>query len=302
MFTSETVGFLGFLTVMMFIAWRFYGKEQVQNNFLRNKLKTQTEEEASKKSKKRLELEQELEKLNNPLTYNQLIFCGILVGFLVFMLFSMADFALIGIVFACIIGFFIPKIIIAFLKDRRLQKFSQQLPDALSQLLATLQAGQTPVQGFKMLAEHPYPIGAEFEKVYIDINTGASVEDALNDLYKRNPINDVKLLITGLIVAQNATLSVAINTLQVIVKTIRQRDSQKKSSKSAVAQGKLTAIVLALMPVAVFLGLEFMSPTYINEFLATELGKMCFGAAAILDMIGFFIAMKITSASNIVDY
>lgn len=302
MFTSETVGFLGFLTVMMFIAWRFYGKEQVQNNFLRNKLKTQTEEEASKKSKKRLELEQELEKLNNPLTYNQLIFCGILVGFLVFMLFSMADFTLIGIVFACIIGFFIPKIIIAFLKDRRLQKFSQQLPDALSQLLATLQAGQTPVQGFKMLAEHPYPIGAEFEKVYIDINTGASVEDALNDLYKRNPINDVKLLITGLIVAQNATLSVAITTLQVIVKTIRQRDSQKKSSKSAVAQGKLTAIVLALMPVAVFLGLEFMAPTYINEFLATELGKMCFGAAAILDMIGFFVAMKITSASNIVDY
>lgn len=301
MFTSGTVGFLGFLTVIMFVAWRFFGKEQVQNNFLSNKLKTQEEVESSKKSKRRLEIEAELEKLNNPITYNQLMLISFVVGFFVFMLFNMANFAIVGLVFACV-GFFVPKILISFLKDRRLQKFSQQLPDALSQLLATLQAGQTPVQGFKMLADCPYPIGAEFEKVYTDINTGASVETALNDLYKRNPINDVKLLMIGLIVAQNATLAVAINTLQVIVKTIRQRESQKKSSKSAVAQGKLTAIVLALMPVAVFLGLEFMAPTYINEFLDLELGKMCFGVAAILDMIGFFVAMKITSASNIVDY
>ena len=300
-FSPGEMGILASITTFFFVLYFFYSKEQVKNNFLENRLRQLTEEEIENKSMKQIKMEQQLELLGSPLSYEKLMTLRIVVTLAPIVLFLIAGVPIAGIVLA-VLGFFFPKFYIVILQDRRDRLFAKQLPTAINQLLSAIQAGQTPVQGFKLLSESPFPIGQEFKKVHSDITTGASVETALEDLYKRNPVSDIKLLMTGIIVAQNTTPAVAVNTLKIIISTIRQRDSQKKSALSTVAQGKLTALVLALLPVVVFLGLVLMSPDYVYDFLDLTIGKVAYLIAAILDIIGFMFALKITSSSRIVNY
>ena len=201
------------------------------------------------------------------------------------------------------ISFKIPDIYLTLEKDKRDEAFEEQFPDAINQLLANIQANQTDVQGYANLAEEAsYPINLEFKKIDTDIKTGTYKKDALMAFYKRNPNSDTKLFVTGMIIANEASPLVAINTLKTVSETIKQRTSQKKSAKSAIASGKYTSIILSVLPLVVFVGMETIMPLYINEFIATFTGKALIALALVLDVIGYFIARRITSASKIVKY
>ena len=301
--SAELIGILFFLAIMSIVLWNYYAREKKQNNFLIDRINhLSNREDNLTKSKKRLKIEQELIELNNPITYDKLMTARNMGVILSLAVFITAGLVYIGLLFA-LLSFKIPDIYISLKKDEREKEFNEQLPDAIKQLLALLRAGQTSRQGYQTLAkEADYPINIEFKKLFNDLNTGATNEKALNDFYVRNPSNDIKLFMIGMIIADTASPQVAINTLQTISDTIRTRESQKKSTKSAIASGKYTAIILSLLPLFTFVGMETIMPSYLNDFIATFTGKVAITLAAILDGIGYMIARKITSASKIIKY
>lgn len=304
-FSAEVIGITTFLTIMVFVLWYFFTKEIFRNNFLDNKLKEMTEEEKNKnekRSKRQQKIFNELESLNNPIKINFLFQISYVAMFFSILLFIILNIPLFGLLFA-IISFFIPEIYIYRKKEARISAFKKQLPDAINQLLACIQAGQTIQQGFELLGkEMDYPASHEFTKISTDLKTSATLKETLDNFYTRNPISDIKLLVTGLVVAEKSSDQVSINTLKTINFTINQRDAQKKSAKSAIMQGKGTAYVLAALPVFIFTALESFMPAYINDFLTLDIGKLAIFTAFLLDLIGFFVARKITSSSNIVKY
>lgn len=301
--SATTIGVIVFGAIMCFVMWHYYNKEKKQNDFLQDRIRDYQAEQKLLKSKRQEKLEQELEDLGNPMSYEDLMQKTYLASFVSLILFGVVlGFYPIGI-FLAVISIKIPDIYISILKDKRLEKFQEQLPVAIDQLYSVIQAGQTPQQGYAAVAaEQPYPIGNAFKKLSMDIKTGASQETALKALYAKYPINDIKLFQTGMLIASEATDAVAMNTLKTISTTIRTRASQKKSAKSTIMQGKYTAIILAMMPIVAFVGIETAMPEYMNDFLATTIGKLMITGAAILDGIGYFVASKITSTSSIVKY
>ena len=299
LFSSGFTGFLVALTILVFVGWYYYKNEIARDKYLRSKI-AGAEEVNAPKSKRKTKITEELENMNDNMTYEKLVMFGILGAVFSFLLMLVLDAIFFGILFAA--GFlFLPEIYIEFLKVKRRKNFEEQFPDALRELLSVMRSGQTPLQGFRLLAETAeYPMRKEFQRVYNDINTGDSMESALRGFYKRNPSSDTELFITGIIIARNASPNVAIQTLDTAIEVIRVREGQKKSAASMVATGKITAIVLAAMPLFIFAGLETFMPAYINDFLALTLGKIAVGFAFILDLIGFFVARKITDSSDIV--
>lgn len=300
--SASGIGFIIFGAIMCIVMWNYYNKEKKQNDFLQDRIRDYKTEENLKKSKKQQIMEQELEDLDNPISYEDLMNKTHLASIGSLVIFSVLGFYPIAI-FLAIGALKIPDIYISLLKDKRLEKFQEQLPAAIDQLYSVIQAGQTPQQGYASLAEEqPYPIGNAFRKLSTDIKTGASQEMALKALYAKYPINDIKLFQTGMLIASEASDAVAMNTLKTISDTIKTRASQKKSTKSTIAQGKYTAIILAILPMVAFVGIETIMPDYMNEFIGTTLGKGVLAIAFVLDGIGYYVARKITSASNIVQY
>lgn len=289
------------LSIICFVKWYYETSEKKFNNFIQERIREQTREELENKTTKQLRIEEELKGIGNPITYEKLNQYSKLI-----MIVPTIVLVMVGAPFLAVIplvaGYKFPDLYITRQKDKKIELFSAGLADALSQLLAIIQAGQTQTQGFKVLAEMPYPIGTEFGRIYHDINTGASLKQALDDFYERIPIPDIRLFNIGSIISAKATPEVTISTLKTIISTIQKRDSQKKSIKSTVMSGQMSAIMLGAMPVAVFLGLETMMPELINEFIATGTGKIMILIAAILDAIGYYFARRITSANRMIKY
>ena len=300
--SSEMIGIFVSASIGCFVLWYYFEKEKKSNNFLVDRIKSAEEEKATAKSARQKDIEAQLDALDNPTTYQELMqkaYMIILGGCLV----SVA----LGVIPICvlfiIIGYKYPSMYLAYKKDKRDKEFEEQLPDAIDQLLAVLRAGQTATQGYRTIAqEAPYPINKEFLKVYTDINTGATIEQALDGLYRRHPLQDIKLLRIGMVISAEATGKVAINTLQQISETIRVRDSQKKETKSTVAQGKYTAIILSALPVFLAVMLFTFMPQYVGSFVSTTMGKVAYCAAGLLDFFGYQVAKKITSEKSIVKY
>lgn len=299
LFSASTIGFLVTLSILTFVGWYYYKIEIARNNYLRARISA-TDEINSSKSKRKTKISEELENMNDKMTYERLLFIGLLGAFISFIVLFAVDAIFFGIFFAGVFMFF-PEIYVEFLKIKRKHNFEEQFPDALRELLSVMRSGQTPLQGFQLLAETAeYPMRKEFQRIYNDINTGGSMESALRGFYKRNPSPDTELFVTGLIIARHSSPKVAISTLDTIINMIRVREGQKKSAASMVATGKITAIVLAAMPLFIFAGLETFMPAYINDFMELTMGKIAVGFAFVLDIIGFLVARKITDSSDIV--
>lgn len=294
-----TIGFLVALSILTFVGWYYYKTEIARSKYLQSRI-ADANSVASSKSKRHAKITEELEYMNDNMTYERLVFLGMTLAFTSFIILFVLDAFFFGILFAGAF-MFLPEIYVEFLKIKRRRDFEEQFPDALRELLSVMRSGQTPLQGFQMLAETAeYPMKKEFQRVYNDIRTGSSMEFALRGFQKRNPNADTELFVTGIIIAQNSSPRVAIDTLETIITMIRVREGQKKSAASMVATGKITAIVLAAMPLVIFAGLETFMPAYINDFLDLTMGKIAVGFAFVLDFIGFLIARKITDSSDIV--
>lgn len=299
-FSPEIVGFLIAASIFAFVVWYYLSTESKRNNFLTNRIRETNDDKT--KSAKQIAIEKELENLNNPITYEKLMQLRIFAIAFSIVGSYVVNAIYLGLFFA-IVSFKIPDIYIALMKDKRENAFKEHLPDAINQLLSIMQSGQTALQGYKILGkEAPYPINQEFQKLYTDYTTGAVPENALQDFYERNKSADIKLFTTGMNIAESATDAVALNTLRQISTTIRTRESQKKSAKSAIAAGKYTAIILALLPLFLFAFLMTAMTGYVGEFIATTTGKIAYAIAFLLDGIGYLVARKITSSSQIVRY
>lgn len=297
--SAGTIGFLVALSILTFVGWYYYKTEIARNKYLKSRISSVDEADTSK-SKRKAKISEELENMNDKMSYEKLVLIGVFGACISFIVLFMVNAVFFGILFAGAF-LFTPEIYVELLKMKRKRNFKEQFPDALRELLSVMRSGQTPLQGFQLLSETAeYPMRKEFQRIYNDINTGGSMESALRGFYKRNPSSDTELFVTGLIIARHSSPKVAISTIDTIITIIRVREGQKKSTASMVASGKLTAIILAALPLFIFAGLETFMPTYINDFLDLTIGKIAVGFAFVLDMIGFFVARKITDSSDIV--
>ena len=82
--------------------------------------------------------------------------------------------------------------------------------------------------------------------------------------------------------------------LNTVSQTIRDRYSLKRQVKALSAEGRLSSIILSVLPVLMFVALLIFNPLFLRPLFSTSLGLMLMGGAAVLMIFGVFWLKKIT--------
>ena len=178
---------------------------------------------------------------------------------------------------------------------RRMKRFNLQLPDALDLMSSSVKSGQSLNAAIQNVAdEMPDPIAEEFRIVSDELTFGVSFEESLRHLMTRADTPDVRFFSTALMIQKETggNLSEVLDGLQM---TIRERFRILGQVRTLTAQGKLSGLIVALLPVALC-GLIYMAnPDYMSSLFTTLIGRyLVFGAIG-LQLIGVFFIFKIVN-------
>ncbi len=201
---------------------------------------------------------------------------------------------LFGLLFG-VVGFFVPRFYIAFRKRRRLNAFNDQLGDTITLLANSLRSGFSIVQSMKTAAEQlPDPIASEFHRVTQEIGLGLHYEEALNNMLRRVPSDDLDLLITAVNIQGKVGGNLA-EILDTIGHTIRERVRIKGEIRVLTAQQMISGYILTALPVALGLILYLINRTYMGRMFRDPCGLIMLGVAAVMITGGFLLIRKIVN-------
>ncbi len=201
---------------------------------------------------------------------------------------------LLGLVFG-IIGFFVPRIYVNMRKSRRLNAFNDQLGDSITLLANSLRSGFSIVQSMETVSQQlPDPIGSEFHRVTQEIALGLHYEEALNNMLRRVPSEDLDLMITAINIQGRVGGNLA-EILDTIGHTIRERVRIKGEIRVLTAQQMISGYILTGLPVVMGLVLYLINKTYIGRMFQDPCGWIMIGTAAMMIFIGFMIIRKIVN-------
>jgi tight adherence protein B len=196
-------------------------------------------------------------------------------------------------VLAAGIGCYLPFMKISNDRTKRMAAFEEQLPDAIETMSRALRAGHPFPATLKMIGdEFDDPIASEFGLTFGDINYGNDVRRAMLGLLGRIPTVTVMALVTAVLVQKESGGNLA-EILERISAVIRGRFKLHRKIRTLSAEGRMSAWVLAMVPLVLFVVLMITTPDYLPALVDDERGqKMIFGSM-ISASIGIYWIRKI---------
>jgi tight adherence protein B len=194
-----------------------------------------------------------------------------------------------------IAGYFAPQIWVNRRQSKRLSSFGNQLGDTITLLSNSLRSGYSLLQAMDTVArELPPPISYEFARVVKEIGLGLSAEQAMNNMYRRMPSEDLDLMITAINVQHEVGGNLA-EILDTIGHTIRERVRIHGEIKVLTATQRGTGIIIGSLPFVVGLILYLINRPYILSMFKEPCGWIMLALIVILIGAGYMIIRKIVS-------
>lgn len=160
------------------------------------------------------------------------------------------------------IGFGMPVLFLQARATRRRKKMQEQFPVALDVFVRGLRAGHPVAAALDLLTvEMPDPIGSQFGLVVDEVTYGADLRDALTDLAERWDLDDMRMFVISLSVQQETGGNLA-EILENLSKVIRERTSLFLKVRALSSEGRMTAIMLTVLPVLALTGLMLFNPSF----------------------------------------
>jgi len=167
----------------------------------------------------------------------------------------------------------LPLFYIQFMKKRRLKAFAAQLPFALDLIKSSLEAGHSLQRAMQVLvSEFADPLGSEFRTVLEQNRIGLPLPRALEDMLKRVPEDDLRLLVVAVRVQTEVGSSLAqiVGRLSEIVR-IRQR--LRMQIRALTAQSRLGGMVVGILPIVVLTIFSLIQPGYTDKLFRDPTGQ-----------------------------
>jgi tight adherence protein B len=190
---------------------------------------------------------------------------------------------------------FVPIGIALFKRKKRFGKFEELLPEALDLMVGALRAGHSLIAAMGLVArESAEPIGTEFRICFEEQNYGLEMKTAIDNLLNRVPLQDLRIVATAIMIQKETGGNLA----EVLDKTstvIRERFRLKRQVLTHTAQGRLTGIILTLLPVVLGVALYFVNPDLMSLLWTRPIGIKLLWGASIMIVIGGLIIRHIVN-------
>jgi tight adherence protein B len=168
------------------------------------------------------------------------------------------------------LAFFSPRFILSYLRNRRLEKIEEQLPDAVRQIAHSTKAGlsltQSLAEATQLLAP---PVSQELGVVVREMELGTDLGQALNNARARVPTRGFGLVVTALLINREKGGNLP-ETMDRIGAALREIWRLEQKLITASSEGRKAVWVISLIPFAIF-GMVAIAEPEIPRLLTTTL-------------------------------
>jgi tight adherence protein B len=197
-----------------------------------------------------------------------------------------------GLVFAGLAAA-LPIVVVRQLRRRRLKAFEAQLPDTLNLLAGSLRAGYSFLQGLEaVVKETSDPMARELRRVLAEARLGRPLEEALADVAVRMESRDFDWSVLAIRIQREVGGNLA-ELLQTVAETMVQRSRLRGEVKALTAEGRISGIIMGLLPVGLGLFMFTASPGYIQDLFSSMTGWVMVIGSAVMAGAGFAWIQKI---------
>lgn len=237
-------------------------------------------------------VERALERADLPLRAAEALFFYVAAAILV----TLLSFVLGGFVpgvGAGLMTLLLPPAVVNFLASRRAKNFQSQLPDTLQLLSGSLRAGYSLLQGVEAVSkEVGDPMGQELRRVITEARLGREVEDSMEAVAERMDSADFAWAVMAIRIQREVGGNLS-ELLLTVADTMVHRERLRRDIAALTAEGKMSAIILGLLPIGLGAFMWLSNPEYMNPLGSTGLGHFLLGLATTSGLIGFAWMKKI---------
>ena len=190
-------------------------------------------------------------------------------------------------------GVSLPYMYLSKQRQRRMDQFESQFPDALESLARAMRAGH-PLQGaIEILANDlAAPLGPEFRRIRDERRLGMPWKVTLEKFSERVPILEVRLFVAAALISSRSGGRFT-EVLENLAETVREGVSLRGEVRAVSAHGRMTGGVLTLLPFGIAIMLYLTSPEYLLTLVDHPYGPMMIGAAIVFVIAGHFVIQRI---------
>ena len=178
--------------------------------------------------------------------------------------------------------------------DRRhLDRLESQLPGVAQQLSAALAAGLSLRQALARAArDAPEPVGAELARCVAELELGGRLDAVLESLAERVPARELRIMTTAILVQRRTggNLALALGRLS---DRLEERAQLARELRGATAQARMTAWLVAGLPLAGGALTEVASPGTLARDLGQGPGPFLLAASMTLYAVGVLLIRRI---------
>ena len=195
-------------------------------------------------------------------------------------------------------GFGAPMVMLRLRQHSRRMKFARQLADALMLLSSSLRSGYGFIKGLELVAaEMDDPMAKELKRALREIQLGSAVDQALLALSKRVGNADMEIVICAYLIQREVGGNLT-ELMEKVAETIRERFRIRADIRTLTAQGRLSGIVVSLLPLVLTGLIILTNPAYFQPLFQPPLAQLGpwlvpVGAVAIV----LAIVLQITGAA-----
>jgi tight adherence protein B len=201
--------------------------------------------------------------------------------------------SLLAVLICGVLGGLVPPAVLNFLAKRRRKAFMMQLPDTLTLLAGTLKAGYSFMQGVEAVShEVEEPMGGELRRIVTEAQLGRPLEEAMEASAERMGSADFEWAVMAVRIQREVGGNLA-ELLITVADTMTQRQRLRGEVAALTAEGKISAIVLGILPVGMGAVLFVINPEYMRVLFDDTLGQIMFGVACVSALLGFAWMKKI---------
>ncbi len=178
-------------------------------------------------------------------------------------------------------------------RGRKTDQVEQQMPEVMELLARSLRAGHTLPSAIELAGqETPAPLGTELSRVYEEQRLGISLGHALLDMVKRVDSQDLRYFVTGVMIQAETGGSLA-ELMEKIGHLIRERLKLKLKVQALTSEGRISALILEVLPFGIFFFLYIFQPKYLQPLFNDPLGQKMLIGAGVMMVLGMIVIKRL---------
>jgi tight adherence protein B len=238
-------------------------------------------------------IEKDLIRAGIPLKGEEFQTLDILLGIISWILIFIVSKNIIIAFIISIIFLMIPRIILNIKIKSRLKSLENQISDTLTSMANSMRAGFSFLQAMEMVAkEMPEPISGEFKKMLREIGLGTPTQKAMLDMSERIGSDDLDLVVTVILIQRQVGGNLA-EVLDNISETIRERMRINGEVKTLTAQGRISGLIISILPAALGIILFIINKDYIMTLFTHRIGIIMLIIGIFSQIFGYVLIRKV---------